>query len=115
MQEDYDVYTDPLFVGLTRSATLWGVPYKASVIEIVATGIIFIGTGDLLYLFVAVPIHAVLYLISAKDPNIFNALWIWSLTFGRCRNGRFWGATSFSPLSTKKWDHFRARENDDWQ
>lgn len=114
MQED-DVYTDPLFVGLTRSATLWGVPYKASVIEIVATGIIFIGTGDLLYLFVAVPIHAVLYLISAKDPNIFNALWIWSLTFGRSRNARFWGATSFSPLSTKKWDHFRVRGNDDWQ
>ena len=45
-----DVYTDPLFVGLTRPATMWGIPYIAFVIEFMATTLIFLAIGNPLYL-----------------------------------------------------------------
>lgn len=99
--EDIDI--DPLFVGLTRPATVFGIPYIAFVIEIMVTAIAFIATLNLFYLALAVPIHAILYLIGAHDPGIFNSIYIWLKTIGRCRNSRFWGAASFSPLATKKW------------
>ncbi len=83
-----DVYTDPLFVGLTRPATMWGVPYMAFVIEFMATTLIFLAAGNPLYLLLVVPIHAI---------------FMWIKTLGRCRNTRFWGAASFSPLATTKW------------
>jgi type IV secretion system protein VirB3 len=98
-----DVFTDPLFVGLTRPATMWGVPYGAFVIESMATALIFLAVGNPLYLLLAVPIHGVLYLISANDPGVFGSIGMWFKTKGRCRNIRFWGAASFSPLPTKKW------------
>jgi len=98
-----DVYTDPLFVGLTRPATMWGVPYLAFVAEFMAVVLIFLGVGNPLYLLLAAPIHGILYLISANDPGIFHSIYIWTQTTGRCRNTRFWGAASFSPLATKKW------------
>lgn len=108
---DEDVHKDTLFVGLTRPTTALGIPYKAFVIEVVGTAIFFIASGDPLNLLVAAPIHGILYLIAAKDPNIFHALALWLKTFGRCPNERFWGAASFSPLSTSKWSDFRVREN----
>jgi type IV secretion system protein VirB3 len=98
-----DVYTDPLFVGLTRPATMWGIPYIAFVIEFMSTTLIFLAVGNPVYLLLAVPTHAILYLISANDPGVFHSIFMWMKTLGRCRNTRFWGAASFSPLPTKKW------------
>ena len=68
-----DVYTDVLFVGLTRPATMLGIPLTAFVIEFMATGNIFLAVGNPLYLLLALPIHAVLYLISANDPGAFSS------------------------------------------
>jgi type IV secretion system protein VirB3 len=98
-----DIYADPLFVGMTRPATKWGVPYAAFVIEFMVTTIIFLAVGNPLYLAIVVPVHSILYLISAHDPNIFNAMWLWLKTYGRSRNTNFWGSASFSPLPVKKW------------
>lgn len=98
-----DVCTDPLFVGLTRPATMWGVPYTAFVAECMATTLLFLAVGNPFYLLLVVPIHGVFYLISSNDPGIFSSLFMGLKTFGRCRNSRFWGAASFSPLPTKKW------------
>ena len=103
MSGEQDVYTDPLFVGLTRPATMWGIPYLAFVAEFMATTLIFLAVGNPLYLLLAVPIHGVMYLVSANDPGVFNSIFLWMKTFGRCRNTRFWNAASFSPLPTKKW------------
>lgn len=100
---EQDVYTDVLFVGLTRPATMLGIPLSAFVIEFMATGIIFLAVGNPLYLLLALPIHGVLYLISANDPGVFSSIMIWMKTLGKCRNTRFWEAASFSPLPTKKW------------
>ncbi|KWF77583.1 conjugal transfer protein [Burkholderia diffusa] len=98
-----DVYVDPLFVGLTRPATMWGVPYHAFVVEFMATTLIFLAVGNPLYLLIAAPIHGILYLVSANDPGAFSSIFMWMKTIGRCRNSRFWGAASFSPVPTKKW------------
>lgn len=98
-----DIYTDTLFVGLTRPATIWGIPYTAAIIEIMVTALIFLAVGNPIYIALIVPLHATLYLISATDPGAFESIYMWLKTIGRCRNTRFWGAASFSPLSTKKW------------
>lgn len=98
-----DVYTDELFVGLTRPATMWGIPYTAFVIEFMTTTLVFLAVGNPLYLLLAAPIHGVLYAISANNPRAFEALFIWLKTLGRSRNTRFWGAASFSPARNKKW------------
>ncbi|AAF85575.1 type IV secretion system protein VirB3 [Xylella fastidiosa] len=116
-----DVYTDPLFVGLTRPASILGIPYEACVAEFMAMGLIFLSVNNPLYLALALPMHAVLYLISANDPKIFSSIHMWLKTNGRCRNFLFWRASSFSPLATKKLEkvrlltrivkYFRVREN----
>jgi type IV secretion system protein VirB3 len=98
-----DVYTDELFVGLTRPTTMWGIPYTAFVIEFMAATLVFLAIGNPLYLLLAAPIHGVLYAISASDPGAFDALFMWLKTIGRSRNSRFWGGASFSPLTYKKW------------
>jgi len=98
-----DITTDVLFVGLTRPATVWGVPYIAFIIEFIVVTIIFLAVGNPLYMALILPLHAVMYLISSNDPGVFNSIFVWVQTTGRCRNSRFWGAASFSPLPMKKW------------
>lgn len=102
--ENQDVTTDILFVGLTRPATVLGVPYLAFVAELMATAIIFLAFGNPLYLLCGVPLHGVLFLVSSHDPGVFLSIWVWLKTSGRCnRNARFWGSTSCSPVTTRKW------------
>jgi type IV secretion system protein VirB3 len=103
MNSDKDIYTDPLFVGLTRPTTMWGIPDTAFIIEFVVTVLIFLAVDNPLYLLLAIPIHAALYLMSANNPIIFSSIGIWMKTNGRCRNLQFWNAVSFSPLPVKKW------------
>jgi type IV secretion system protein VirB3 len=94
-----EIIVDPLFAGLTRPATMWGIPLTAFVFEFMATVLIFLAVGKPLYLLLGVPIHGVLYLLSANDPGKFDAAWIWLITFGRCLNRKHWEGASFSPLS----------------
>lgn len=101
--EEQTIVVDPLFVGMTRPATVWGVPYSAVVIEGILVAIIFLAANNPLYLLLAVPIHGVLYLIGAADPGIFDSIFMWAKTNARCLNLQFWGAASFSPGSMKKW------------
>lgn len=102
--EDDDLQIDPLFVGLTRPATVAGVNYFAFVFEVIAIAVIFLGTANVLYLLLVIPLHGVLYLITAKDAGAFGSIEQWVKTSGRCRNRAFWKATSFSPLPNKRWD-----------
>ncbi len=100
--EASEIHLDPLFVGLTRPATILGVPYSAFVIEFIGATLVFLGAGNPLYLALVLPVHAVMYLISSNDPGVFGSIFLWLKTIGRCQNTRFWGAASFSPLPTKK-------------
>ncbi|MFZ4701730.1 MAG: type IV secretion system protein VirB3 [Candidatus Methylumidiphilus sp.] len=86
------VTVDPLFVGLTRPATIFGIPYEAFVVEFVLVAIVFLGVGDIFYLLLIVPLHGVLYLVGGQNHAVFGSLRAWTMTKGRCMNTRFWGA-----------------------
>ncbi len=98
-----EITIDELFVGLTRPATIMGIPYFAFVIELMAVGVVFLGTGNPLWLLVAIPAHGLLFLVSAANPAFFANLATWLKTSGRCMNRAFWGSASFSPVALKKW------------
>ena len=90
-EDNTEITVDPLFVGLTRPATLLGIPDFATVIELMATLIIFLAVGNPLYLLIAVPFHEILYVISAADDAKFNNIFICKQTNSQCQNTRFWG------------------------
>lgn len=103
MKKLIEIHSDPLFVGLTRVPVVMGVPYAAFIVEVMVAGLINIIVGNPLYMLLVLPIHAVLYLVSIKDPGVFAEIAVWFKTNGRCLNKGFWGAASFSPLETNKW------------
>jgi len=93
--------TDPLFVGATRPPMRWGVTYAALLFNLVFTLEAFLTTRNLLALLVALPIHCASVLLCGRDARYFDLLLLW----GRTRlpaliaNGRWWGASSYSPLT----------------
>lgn len=100
-----ELQIDELFLGMTRPATYWGVPLVAFLLEMFTVIIVFLGSGNPLWLALALPIHFVLYLISATDPGRFDAWRLWLMTFGRTPNILFWrSAASYSPLRVKRYD-----------
>jgi len=96
------ITVDPLFVGLTRPATLYGIPYFAAVLEFMIVTIAFLAVGNPLSLLAIVPVHGILYLVSSADNNIFAAIALWSKTNALCQNRYFWGVVTFSPLAIKE-------------
>jgi type IV secretion system protein VirB3 len=92
---------DPLFVGATRPPMRWGVTYSALLFNLVFTLEAFLVTRNLLTLVVALPIHGASVLLCGRDARYFDLLLLW----GRTRlpallaNGRWWGASSYSPLA----------------
>lgn len=89
---------DELFVGLTRPATVAGVHFNAFVGEMLVVGIVFLAIGNPLWLLLFIPLHSLLYLLSANDPGRFDSISKYVLVNGRCLNRLFWKSTSFSPL-----------------
>jgi type IV secretion system protein VirB3 len=91
---------DPLFVGITRPPMRWGVTYSALLVNGVATMEVFLLTKNLLTLALCLPIHGVCALLCARDARYFDLVLLW----GRTRipallaNGRFWRASSFTPM-----------------
>ena len=91
---------DPLFVGATRPPMRWGVTYSALLFNLIFTLEAFLVTRNLLTLLVALPIHGASVLLCGRDARCFDLFLLW----GRTRlpallaNGRWWGASSYSPL-----------------
>lgn len=100
--DEQTLTVDPLFVAMTRPATVLGVPYVAFVAEIVVSAMVFLAIGNPLWIAIVFPIHGILYLISVNDPSIFFSIAMWVKTNGKCLNTAYWGAASFSPLPVKK-------------
>lgn len=90
-----------LFVGATRPPMRWGVTYSALLFNLVFTLEAFLVTRNLLTLLIALPIHGASALLCGRDARFFDLLVLW----GRTRlpallaNGRWWSASSYSPLS----------------
>src|SRR5579863_5089989 len=92
---------DPLFVGATRPPMRWGVTYSALLFNLVFTLEAFLITRNLLTLLVALPIHGASMLLCGRDARCFDLLLLWCRTRlpALLANGRWWGASSYSPLT----------------
>jgi len=89
---------DPLFLGLTRPAMLWGVPQPVFILNGMASMIAFLVSNSFYPLFVGAPLlHALAYFVCLKDGRTFD-LWCTKARFLRCLNRRYWGANSYDPF-----------------
>jgi len=92
---------DPLFVGATRPPMRWGVTYSALLCNLIFTLEAFLVTRNLLTLLVALPIHGASVLLCGRDARCFDLLFLWARTRAPAllANGRWWHASSYSPLA----------------
>jgi type IV secretion system protein VirB3 len=88
---------DPLFLGMTRPALAWGVPFGAVVANATFTTLAFLASADLRAFALAVPMHALLYLVCLRDPRILELLWVRARQTPPVPNAAFWGAQSYRP------------------
>ncbi len=93
--EDERPALTPLVVGLTRSPTLWGVPYMAVVIIVGITIIGWLATNDLLALLIAPITYLALFSLCAFDSKILDVLQVTARTTPRTPNKHFWGSNSY--------------------
>ncbi|MBT4879214.1 MAG: type IV secretion system protein VirB3 [Alphaproteobacteria bacterium] len=89
------VQSDPLFLGLTRPAMIFGVTFPFAALNGLSCLMYFILASDFLG-FVAMPfIHGIAYMICAKEPLAIELLMIKSAKCSKCRNKSFYGANSY--------------------
>ena len=87
--------TDPLFLGLTRPAMIFGVTYPFAVLNGFACLIYFILSSNFLG-FIALPFfHGIAYLICAKEPLAIELLMIKGAKCTKCRNKSYYRANSY--------------------
>lgn len=91
---------DTLFVGATRPPMRWGVTYAALIFNLVFTLELFLASRNLLALLLALPIHGICALLCMHDARFFDLLILWVRTrlVTLLANGRYWKASSYSPL-----------------
>ncbi len=97
------VGTDLLFVGVTRPALRFGVPYAALLVNALVTLELFLLTRNLLSLVAALPIHAFVWVLSASEPRFFELLKVWALVRARAAGGRAtpWSALAYGPFGSE--------------
>ena len=89
---------DPLFLGLTRPAMIWGVPQPFFVLNGMLSMVAFLLSDSFLPLFIGAPlIHALGYWVCLREPRTFD-LWVTRARFLRCLNSGYWGANSYDPF-----------------
>lgn len=95
--ERTELRTDPLFLGMTRPAMAFGVPFGAFVLNVMASTIGFLATADLRAFLLFVPVHGLAVLLCLRDPRIFDLLAVRAMRTPPTRNSAFWGAKSYRP------------------
>jgi type IV secretion system protein VirB3 len=91
---------DVLFVGVTRPALRFGVPYAALLVNALVTLELFLVTRNLLSLVAAVPIHALVWMLTASEPRFFELLKVWAMVRARAAGGRAtpWSTLAYGPF-----------------
>jgi type IV secretion system protein VirB3 len=87
----------PVVIGLTKSPTLWGVPYMALVLVIGVTIIAWLATNRLWALLTAPAAYLILFALCTLDPRILDVLQITSRKTPKTPNKGFWGTNSYGP------------------
>mgnify|MGYP003385683250 FL=1 len=86
----------------------WGVPMDAIILGGMIASIVFIATGNPLYLLIYVPIHSIMFLLCLKEPNIIRLCTLWTMTKLRSNLRHGVGAATSSPaLNTQGKRRFR--------
>ncbi|PWE53694.1 type IV secretion system protein VirB3 [Metarhizobium album] len=94
---DEKPHLTPLVIGLTRSPTLWGVPYMAVVLVIGLTIIAWLVTNQLWALLTAPVAYGVLFTLCSWDARVLDVLQVSTRLTPRTPNRTFWGANSYGP------------------
>jgi len=98
MADDKDFFeVDLLFAGATRPAMMFGVTFDYLIISGMVTAMFFLGTGNLLYMLMIVPMHALGVLVCANDPRNITVFISWMTVMAKCRNRMFWGSSTYIP------------------
>ena len=108
MSEAAALEDDTLFLACTRPAMIAGVTMEAMGINVMASALLFLVCGSILYGLVAIPIHLTCRGIVRYDHNAFRILVAWLDTRGRARNTHLWGGASVTPLRLVK--HYDERD-----
>lgn len=95
------ITTDILFVGVTRPAMALGVPYVALLVNAFVTLEVFLVSQNLLTLLLAVPLHAIAWVLCLVEPRFFELVAVWGSVRARAgfRGTRPWRAVSYGPFS----------------
>jgi type IV secretion system protein VirB3 len=90
--------TDPVFLGCTRPTMMFGVTLDFMLANGMVSMLLFLGTGQLLWLLSVIPGHAIAYLLCASEPRMLELLGLWAKTKGACINRGYWKASSYTPF-----------------
>ena len=90
-------HQDILFLALTRPAMVWGVTYSFLVLNLVATGMIFVWTGSFAALVIGGPAHVVGYVACLREPRRFDLWWVKLRYTLPVPTRYFWGGNSYRP------------------
>ena len=89
------IKNDPLFLGLTRPAMLFGVSFPFASLNGFCCLIYFILTNDFVGFLILPFIHGIGYLICSKEPLAIELLMIKASKFSKCPNKSFYKANSY--------------------
>ena len=95
--EDETPTLTPVVIGLTKSPTLWGVPYMAVVLVIGMTIIAWLATNRLWALATTPIAYLILFALCTYDPRILDVLQVVSRKTPKTPNKAFWGTNSYGP------------------
>jgi type IV secretion system protein VirB3 len=87
--------SDPLFVGLTRPAMIFGVSIKFAALNMIISMASFIQSNSIYNLLIAVVLHLIGYLICFKEPRFIELFLNKSSRCSQCPNKSFYGANSY--------------------
>ena len=91
---------DVLFLGVTRPALAFGVPYAALLLNAMVTLELFLLTRNLLCIVLCVPLHGLTWIACLAEPRFFELVALWGRVRAPARRSvRAWGALGYAPLS----------------
>lgn len=85
---------DPLFLGLTRPALLFGVSFIFFGLNMMSTLIYFVATSDFKVILLTAGLHIFGMAITKKEPLAVEMLMLRIQKFNMCRNRNFYGGVN---------------------
>ncbi|VAW00391.1 hypothetical protein MNBD_ALPHA06-1732 [hydrothermal vent metagenome] len=86
---------DSLFIGMTRPPMIAGVTFLYMGLNAFGAFFAFLLTGNLLYLLVFLPFHAIGYAICLKDPQLLDVMMKKVQKSTGVPNKAFWSGNSY--------------------